>query len=415
MRLTIILSLFLGWAASGFASEKPGHGASSGFTNLTLDAAIGIALDHHPQLAEFRALADAAAARAQTAGRFPNPEAVARVESAPISSGTLSQAEYVAGFSQPIPLGGRLSALRDLERATVDLREKELAAAALQLARSVHGAFATALFTTEVLQVQTNLAANLEELLRITTARVELGDAPPLALARLQAEEAQQRLAVREASWLHQEAMHDLAATLWDFTIPIQSLDGSLEEALQINSLQNSSIDGHPALAAVQSAVTAQRARVRLAEAERIPDVNLDLFYRRIEATRDHAFDIGIRVPIPLFDTKRSRVREAESDLRAVEARYQRRRNEIGHARHESELAFAKAMDTVDLLRTDVLPKIETSLRGAEARYAAGDTSLGDLLMVRREAATHQMKYLEALRSVLEAWARLSTLPQSEG
>ncbi|MGZ8921136.1 MAG: hypothetical protein ACXW3L_09135 [Limisphaerales bacterium] len=46
-------------------------------------------------------------------------------------------------------------------------------------------------------------------------------------------------------------------------------------------------------------------------------------------------------------------------------------------------------------------------LRGGEARYNAGDISLSELLMIRREATLNQMKYLGSLRSVMEAWAGL--------
>jgi outer membrane protein TolC len=58
-------------------------------------------------------------------------------------------------------------------------------------------------------------------------------------------------------------------------------------------------------------------------------------------------------------------------------------------------------------LKADVLPKVNAILRGTEARYKAGDISLSELMVIRREAETSQMKYLEALRSVMEAWAGL--------
>src|SRR5690606_28493395 len=155
---------------------------------------------------------ESAEARAKSSGKFPNPEAVLRMESAPISSRTSSQAEYVAGVSQAIPLGRRLSAARRVGEAEVRVRATELEAAALNLTRTVRSTFATALFASEVLNLQTNLGANIQELLRITRIRVDQGDAAPLDLARAQAEEAQQRLEIKEAHYLHREAMHALAA-----------------------------------------------------------------------------------------------------------------------------------------------------------------------------------------------------------
>jgi outer membrane protein, heavy metal efflux system len=401
MKILILVSLFAG-------TTLPAHRSSTNvpLNNLSLEQAIELALRAHPHLLEAAANLESAKARAAAAGRLPNPEIVGRMESAPISAGTASNAEYVAGFSQTIPLGKRLSAARDVEKAGVDLREKEREAAAWNLIRSVRGAFATALFTARVLQAQTNLAADLEELLRITRVRVEQGDAAPLDLARFQAEAAQQKLEVKEAHYLHREAMHALSAALGDFRIKVESLEGNLEDALEVAAIKAGAnqIADNPNLAVLESAADAQRARVHQAKTERIPDVNLDLLYRRLQGSREKAFDVGVRIPIPVFDRKRGRVREAQSEHRAVEARLERTRIELGLELRSRELALERALDAVSVMQSDLLPKLETSLRGAEARYAAGDTSLSDLLAVRREAAIAQLQYLEALRTVMEAW-----------
>lgn len=406
MKTVVLLCLL-----AGSMPTMAGPGANRPLDGLTLEQAIEIALRAHPHLAEAAANLESARARAATAGRMPNPEIVGRMESAPVSSGTAAQAEYIAGLTQTIPLGARLKAAREVERASIDLREKERQAAAWSLARSVRGAFATALFTSEVLQAQTGLAANLGELLRISSARVEQGDAAPNDLARLQAEAAQQRLAVAETQSLHREAMHALSAALGDFKIPVQSLAGSLEDALGLAATGTGTlgISENPSLAVMESATEAQRARVRLARSERIPDVNLDLFYRRLQGARDNAFDVGVRVPIPVFDQKRSRVREAESDLRAAEARQELARNEVGRDLRSREIALERALSAASVLRSEVLPKYEASLRGAEARYAAGDASLADVLAMRRETTQTRLQYLQALRTVMESWADLTS------
>jgi cobalt-zinc-cadmium efflux system outer membrane protein len=404
MKIVVLLCFLAGSTPAVLGSNTNGP-----LNNLTLERVLEMVLRSHPHLAEAAANLEAARARAATAGRLPNPEIVGRMESAPLSSGTTSLAEYVAGFSQTIPLGKRLSAAREAERAGVDLREKEREAAAWNLIRSVRGAFATALFTSRVLQAQINLASNIEELLRITMARVDQGDAAPLDLARIEAEAAQQRLEVKESDHLHREAMHALSTTLGDFETPVESLAGNLEDVLEIAAIKSEryQITDNPNLAVMESAIEAQRAHVRLAKSERIPDVNLDLFYRRLQGTRENAFDVGVRIPIPVFDRKRGRLREAESELRAAEARMERSRNELGLELRSHELALERALETVSVLKTDVLPKVETSLRSAEARYAAGDTSLSDVLAVRREATAAQLQYLEALRAVMVAWSDL--------
>jgi outer membrane protein TolC len=59
-------------------------------------------------------------------------------------------------------------------------------------------------------------------------------------------------------------------------------------------------------------------------------------------------------------------------------------------------------------LKTEILSRAETVLKGAEARYAAGDISRAELLPVRRDWAAVHLSYLESLRDVMQAWATLS-------
>src|SRR5688572_5905972 len=194
-----IIAVILLESLSIWCAAAPAH-ETGAIQDLTLDQAIRIALTNHPHLTEAHANIEAARARASAAGKLPNPEAVARMESAPFSSGTTSQAEYVAGVSQTILLGGRISAARQVEEAAVDFREKELEASALKLTKAVRSGFATALYASEVLKAQTNLGANLQELLRVPRARVDQGGAAALDLARLEAEEAEQRLEIKAAT-----------------------------------------------------------------------------------------------------------------------------------------------------------------------------------------------------------------------
>ena len=384
------------------------HAAAQPLTNLTLERAIVIAINNHPRLAEAEAELLAAKARAQAAGKLPNPEAIARMESAPFSSGTTSQAEYLAGVSQTVPLGKRLSAARKAEQAVATMRAQELNLAHVELTRTVRNAFATALFSSEVFNVQSNTANSLKELARITEARVEAGDVAPLDLARIQTEEAQHRLEMKEAARLRHEALDELATAMGNFRVEIVSLSGSLPETLQISSIKAAVFGGdHPVVAVSQSEVEAQRARVKQARAERVPDVNLDLVYRRIESSRTDAFDVGVRIPIPLFD-RNKRVSQAEYELRASEARLARTQNQIGHDQHRLELALQSAFETAEILQIEILPKTDRLLAGAEARYKAGDIPLSELLIIRRETAQARLRYAETLRAVMEAWSALA-------
>ncbi|MFM8358156.1 MAG: TolC family protein [Verrucomicrobiota bacterium] len=84
--------------------------------SLTLDQALDLAERHHPRLAEARAEVEAAAGRAEDAGKLPNPEAIIRAEQAPLRDYPAPDRQYVAGFGQTVPLGRRLARAREAER-----------------------------------------------------------------------------------------------------------------------------------------------------------------------------------------------------------------------------------------------------------------------------------------------------------
>jgi outer membrane protein TolC len=73
----------------------------------------------------------------------------------------------------------------------------------------------------------------------------------------------------------------------------------------------------------------------------------------------------------------------------------------------EAHLKLAEAVAHARLVRDELAPKADVALRLAEARHAAGDLSLADVIAVRREAAAVRLAHLDALREVMEGWAEL--------
>ncbi|MGV3771672.1 MAG: TolC family protein [Verrucomicrobiales bacterium] len=387
----------------------PAAPAAESLTNLTLDQAIQIALEKHPGLSEANAELQAAEVRRKAAGKLSNPEIIARMESAPMRAGTTSQAEYVAGVSQAIPLGNRLGAAKELAKAELTSTLLEKKAEIWRISKKVRDSFATALFASEVLSIQANLATTSSELYRITKLRVEAGDLPPLDLSRIAAEQAQNELQLHETRRNHEQALREVALALGLKTGNVTSLSGNLQDILQFASIQNwlTNTSTHPLASLTESRMRNDEKRLQLAKAERVPDLNLDLIYRRLQAQKENAFDAGISIAIPIFNRK-SRVREAEHKLAAAEARNERTQMDLRHEMQSRELALVHGTEVAVKLRDGVIPKIEEALRGAEARYQAGDLPLNDLLLVRREAANARLQYLTTLREIMEARSGLA-------
>jgi outer membrane protein TolC len=183
MKIVILLILF---GVLGGASDV--CGATNQIELLTLDQALEMAERRHPQLAETRALIEAASGRAQQAGTFPNPEAILGAQQIPVQSYPVPDRQYVAGFGQTIPLGNRLAKAREAELLEREVRLRGLESVHRQLRKRVHGSFATALYQESAFQAQGRITAGLASMVAVTKARLDAGDVIPQDLARSEME-----------------------------------------------------------------------------------------------------------------------------------------------------------------------------------------------------------------------------------
>jgi cobalt-zinc-cadmium efflux system outer membrane protein len=384
--------------------------------NLSLAAAIELAESLHPDLAVARARVEAAEGRAVQAGLAVNPAAVARMESAPLDGSPTGEAEFVAGISQRLAIGGRLAAARRVEEAERDRLAKELDVRRLEVRARIQGAFAAVLYLDEVVAAQGDAMDIAENGVNVARARVAVGDGLPEEVARAELEAISARLELEEAQSLRRRAFAALEAAIGAPGLAVESvekgIEGALEDALEVPALETlaASLEIGPLAAAAAADVAVQRARVELARVERIPDVDLDLFYRRLEHSEQDSFDIGLRIAIPVFDRNHGRLRETRADAAGAEARARSTQVGLEHRLRDAHAALVRALAARRVLEDEALPRVESVLRAAEARHAAGDASLAEVLPVRRSSTEARLAYLESLRDVLEAWAALARL-----
>ena len=279
----------------------------------------------------------------------------------------------------------------------------------------VHSAFATALYQEKAYQAQTAILHNSEKAVATTHARLNVGDALPEDLARVEMELARAKVELQRAESLHEQSLTALASAIGNAALPVKSLAGSLDVTFEIPALESlaANLSSHPELAMADADVRAKNARVDLVKAERIPDVKVDLLYRRLEASKENAFDMGFSIPLPLFDRNQGRLREARAEVAAAEARAHMTQNELISRMGQSYLQLTTALASSRTLKIEILPRAETVLKSAEARYAAGDISLAEILPVRRDWAAVQLSYLESLRDVMQAWAQVKSFTKA--
>jgi outer membrane protein, heavy metal efflux system len=386
--------------------------AANPIEGLTLDQALERAERLQPQLAEARALIEAAAGRAEQAGALPNPELILGAQQLPLDRGASNQREYVAGVAQPIPVGGRLRKAREAELMQREVRLRGLEVARRDLRRGVHAAFATALYQEQAFEAQSQIAQGFEKLVAATTARIDAGDAVAGDLARVEMEMLRAEVERQRSQALRDQSLMALAGAIGDANLRISSLAGDLEATFEVPMLETltASLVSQPEALQAEANLRASSAWLELAKSERIPDVRVEALYHRLEATEENTIDLGISIPLPLFNRNQGRLREARAEFEAAQARARMTQNEVAARLQSSYVELTSALTSSRTLRGEVLPRAEKVLRSAEARYEVGDISLIELLPVRRNWAEVRLGYLESLRDVLLAWADVKSL-----
>jgi cobalt-zinc-cadmium efflux system outer membrane protein len=378
-----------------------------------LEHALALAERLHPDLAVVQARVEGAEGRALQAGLFPNPELVARIEAAPLTGRFARQAEYVVGVTQAVPLGQRLPLARRAEILDRDRLQHTLAVQRLEIRRRVQSAFATALYRQRAVQMRAEDVRSAENGVTVATARLAAGDAIPAEVAQVEIELQRAQLELESAISRRDEALKTLLTAIGEASLQVEAVEGTLEHTLTVPALESlmARVQHSPFVAVVHAESAVQRTRLELAEAQRTPDVHLDLAYRRL-GDIDNAIDLGLRVPLALFDRQQGRIQEARAELAAAEAQTRVVLNELTLDLRTAHSQLVRAIATATRLQQDILPRAERVLQSAETRYTTGDISLAELLPIRRDWLRARLDALDALHDVMHAWAVLSPYVQ---
>lgn len=406
---------FIGWAllcacaplgVDGRAETNP----ASEYEILTLDQAIQLAEQTHPDLEVARARIEALAGRAEQAGRFSNPELIVGAQQIALGGDAINQKEYQAGIAQSVPLNGRLGKARDAELFEQEVRRLGLDVVLQNLRKKIRGAFATALYQEMAYDTQSGIRDAIQTEVALTVARLEEGDVVPGDLAEIEMALVRAATELSRIDALKRSAMLNLKAAIGDPGLDVNALEGDLDTTFEIPALESlvAGISQHPELLRADATIKASDGWIDVARASRVPDVRIEALYHRLAITEENTVDVGVSVPLPLFNRNQGRLREAQANAWEAEADRRSTRIRLAAQLQESYGRLQSALTVKAALQNDLIPRSDTLLQSAEARFDEGDINFHELLSFRLDAARLRLSYLESLRDVMQAWVDLS-------
>jgi len=269
-------------------------------TPLTLNVALAQARDNSPALRASRFRLEAQQQRLKVAGRLPNPEFAIKTEAQPLgsnasSTSTSDSGDTLIGFSQTVPLGGQAATARAIETEAFRALQLRHDGLALELESKVRGAFATALSLQQAALLQTQQLQRLNQLLDLRQALIDAGELIPSDDLELRVQHSNLGAELVQIRRNQRLAQDELTARMGLVQSPTLALLGDLNATLDLphlNDLLDQLIDT-PVVAEAFSQAQVAHLRAQLAKANRVPDINLELFYRQTADGQD-AFDAAV-------------------------------------------------------------------------------------------------------------------------
>lgn len=379
----------------------------------TLDQAVLAAGGSAPASEAATAAIEAARQGRTVAGLRPNPVAQGQIENV---AGTgpyrgLRSAETTVGVAVPIELGGKRSARVAVANAQLTRAELQAAIIAADVRVQVTQLYVEAIAAERRLVTARDQVRIAQEALRAASVRVQAGRASPLEEQRA------------DVARINAEANAERTARLVDATRANlarrigRPIDGALDIAL-LDRLPTAFIgpvgpiraQGTLALAAADADLAIADASVRLARANRVPDLNVGPGLRRLEATNDTAAVFTLSIPIPLFNNGRAAIAQASAQRTQAEAQRRVTALDVEQAITDAEAEAANAATTARATSGPALAAAQEAARIARIGYREGKFSQLDLLDAERTLAETRLSAIDALANFQNAQARLGRL-----
>lgn len=391
---------------------------------LSVEQLVERGLNNRADLLAARGRLAVAAGRLQQARLRLNPTFDAEFGS-PRFLGGEPETDLSIGVTQVFEIGGKRA--RRIAVADLELQQARAEVHALErgFAAGIRQSYTNAVAAARQLDVLENLIAASQETLRATEARLQEGDVAPLDANLVRVENDRLKIAAIAARSELDVSLLEIRALVGadlaeDLPLAAQTarpprLDLSLAELTRI------ALENRADLLALRIGEELGTARVRLAGANRVPNVAATARFARNKGITDlparlgggDAIDLdneltfGVAIEIPIFNRS-----QGEISVAAAEQAQAARNREFLEATIRRDVATAyrryrAAAESLVLYSTQILPRSEENLRSVRAAYGFGEFSVFDVVNEQRRLTDSVTGYNQSLRDYYNALTEL--------
>ncbi len=369
---------------------------------VRLSDLLAEARKNNPDLRAAAAQTRAAAASVAPAGALDDPMLMVQFWNMPVD---LSTVPVMVQLTQPLPLGGKRSARRDAAEAQSRMAQADAATKARDIEAEVAKAYFDLFMADRALEIDSEIEHTLRAMLAAANARVAAGKSDQvdalkaeghilkLDADRLTAAADRASAGARLVALLNREPGTSLGGTTTPGVLPSLPAEADLRQR---------ALESRPELASVRAAVAGSQAQLRLAEAERIPDLSVfvaEMHAFRMPGVSDFLF-AGVQVSLPIFSGSKNRPRIAAAAAQ-IEAASESERSLQNRIVAEVAQAYARvgAEARQVELHHQLIPLSRLTVQSAIASYSAGRVDFLTVLDSERDLQMHEIELAMHLAS----------------
>ncbi len=395
--------LGLGATAHAQTTDTPDENAAgSSPLELSFEKALALARQSSPAaVGTPLRIREAEAARVD-ASIYPRYNPLLEVELGPRLVGeNLESAAFAVGLSQNLDLGGGVGARMRRVGAQVDAAHADGDTAMQHTLRAVAHAFVRAQWADQRMALAADVKAIATSVHQATKKRVDAGDATPLELNVSRGGLARAAAEAKGAEATRDAAYGEIRALLGLPPATLIVLRGKLETPRPIDmpALRKASLNRGD-VRALAADVAAAQADEDLADALAAPQLSIGARYE-FEDNRQHTILGTLSMTLPFFDHAQGLGAQAEAKAKRATVELAAKKREVAAqldsaARVAEKREEASAAFSLEQGSASFGDNVKLAMRG----YEAGETSLGEVLLVRRELIDTEGARLDRLLEV---------------
>lgn len=369
---------------------------------------IGLTLERNPRLAQVTFAIDTARGRAVQAGLYPNP--TVNVTGNELGDRTGPSGIWSAYTSQEIVTANKLGLSQSAAFKEVDQATLNLVAERYRVFTEVRQAFFEAVTLERRAAILTDLVKLAAQSVENAKKLLKAKEAAELDLVQLEVDLERYRAELEATQRALPAAYRKVAASVGVQDMPLGRLSGDLDTPLPDHDLDRIRVyvlGIHPELRSAEIGVERAQLLVRRAEVEPIPNVTVGAGYTRQGQNRSNDWDIGVSVPVPLWNKNQGNILAAKAQVGEAVNQVGRVQNDLVNRLATAFSTYAAARKRAERYKTAILPKAQQTYQLSLKAYQGGQFEYLRVLAAQRTVAEAN---LELVRSLGEMWRSASEI-----